>query len=68
MILCRVVLGLPATLLQPDPAAVADALDAGYNSIIGDREKAVGTYREFVVFNNSDCYPEYVVLYKRIYK
>ena len=45
---------------------VESALSAGYDSILGDRERAVGTYREFVVFNNSACYPEYIVLYRRV--
>lgn len=65
MILCRVVLGRPATLLASDHAAVAEALEQGHDSVIGDRERAAGTYREFVVFSNSAAYPEYAVVYRR---
>ena len=67
MLLCRVALGRTATLLEPDGDAVEAALAGGADAIIGDREKAVGTYREFVVFDNASCYPEYVVIYRRQY-
>ena len=38
-----------------------------YDAILGDREASVGTYREFVVFNSSYVYPEYRILYERIW-
>lgn len=37
---------------------VEAALSAGYDCILGDRAAAVGTFREFVVFDNASCYPE----------
>merc|ERR1719352_1944404 len=36
-----------------------------YDSVLGDREKCSGTYREFVVFDNDFVYPEYIVRYRR---
>lgn len=37
-----------------------------YNSTLGDREKVRGTYREFVVYDDNQAYPEYIVLYRRV--
>jgi predicted RNA-binding Zn-ribbon protein involved in translation (DUF1610 family) len=37
-----------------------------HNCVVGDREQARGTYREFVVFDNDLAYPEYIVIYKRV--
>jgi len=37
----------------------------GYDCVIGDREKKVGTFREFIFFDVSQVVPEYVVIYKR---
>jgi len=36
-----------------------------YDGVLGDREKARGTYREFVVYKNDQAYPEYVIIYRR---
>eukprot|EP00415_Alexandrium_ostenfeldii_P004928 UN4928 len=35
--------------------------------VLGDREAVVGTYREFVVFDERLVYPEFVILYEREY-
>ena len=35
--------------------------------ILGDREKTRKTYREFVLFDSEDVYPEYVIEYQRKY-
>lgn len=67
LLLCRVVLGRPCVLLDADRGAVDAALRTGCHSVIGDRERARGTYREFVVFDNAQAYPEYIVLYTREY-
>ena len=34
---------------------------------LGDRKKVRGTYREFVVFDDDQVLPEYMLLYKRGY-
>ena len=52
--------------VKPDVEALLQSIQNGqHHSILGDREKARGTYREFVVFNNDQVYPEYIVVYKR---
>ena len=57
-----VALGRTATVEEHQPAAVRATLDAGADAIVG-RRSAGG--REFVVFNNARCYPEYMLIYKR---
>ena len=69
-LLCRVVLGEQLIMTTGGSAVhtiIAEALKSGqYDSIVGDREASVGTYREFVVYDDALVYPEYVVLYKRV--
>jgi len=68
MLLCRAVLGELYYTTQPDQTAIADALLSGeYDSVLGDREAAVGTYREFVVRRQEVLYPEYIIVYERVY-
>ncbi len=51
-----------------DLPAIEEALQTGdYDSVLGDREHAVGTYREFVVFSEDLVYPEYICIYERFY-
>lgn len=38
-----------------------------FNSVVGDREAAVGTYREYVFYDAAQIYPEYVVIYRRMH-
>eukprot|EP00746_Dinoflagellata_sp_MGD_P111392 gnl/MRDRNA2_/MRDRNA2_48201_c0_seq1.p1 gnl/MRDRNA2_/MRDRNA2_48201_c0~~gnl/MRDRNA2_/MRDRNA2_48201_c0_seq1.p1 ORF type:complete len:412 (-),score=105.41 gnl/MRDRNA2_/MRDRNA2_48201_c0_seq1:211-1446(-) len=70
LLLCRVTLGEMLTMTAGGDAVhgvVKAAMDSGaYESILGDREASVGTYREFVVCNEKQVYPEFVVLYQRI--
>ena len=35
-----------------------------YDSVLGDREKCSGTYREFIVFDDDLVYPEFIVKYR----
>lgn len=66
MLLCRVCCGQMLRMLRPDPALVQQAIATEQASaVLGDREASVGTYREFVVFDSSQVYPEYVILYER---
>lgn len=37
------------------------------DSVLGDREEKVGTYREFIVYREAQIYPEYRVIYRRTY-
>ena len=36
-----------------------------FQAVLGDREAVVDTYREFVVFDDAQIYPEYVIIYTR---
>jgi hypothetical protein len=36
-----------------------------YDSVLGDREASVGTYREFIFYQEGQVYPEYLVRYTR---
>ena len=40
-------------------------LSGDFEHVLGDREKAVGTFREFVFFHEDSIYPEYAVFYRR---
>jgi hypothetical protein len=69
MLLCRVACGriLYTDALSPDKDSLTKqcTLKKRYDTVLGDREKTKGTYREFVVFNSSQVYPECVILYRR---
>jgi len=70
MLLCRVTLGrlLVDAEVRPDVQkleAACRGLGATHHSILGDRQKARGTYREFVVFNSTQAYPEFIIIYRR---
>lgn len=45
-----------------------EAVRAGYDSVCGDRLKAVGTFREMVFFNEEAVYPEFIVIYTRVFE
>lgn len=68
MLLCRVVMGkyLYTTERQEDAGHRVKAGE--FDSVLGDRAKAAGTFREFVVFHPDQVYPEYVVLYSRVHR
>ena len=36
-----------------------------YDSVLGDREKCSGTYREFIVYDDDFVYPDFIVKYRR---
>jgi hypothetical protein len=46
---------------------VTAAKAGGYDCVIGDRERKVGTYREFVLFDERQVLPEYAVICRRQY-
>jgi len=69
MLLCRVTCGRVqyTDALHPNVDELVHRCTgtSEYDSVLGDREKARGTYREFIVYNNDQAYPEYVVIYRR---
>jgi len=64
MVVCRAVLG--KSLVQLKPGNNSARITSGeFDCICGDREKAVGTFREFIFFHEESIYPEYAVFYRR---
>lgn len=70
LLLCRASLGKILYTCEPSPR-VADLeqekKDRKCHSILGDRWRAVGTYREFIFSDKSQVYPEFILYYKRVY-
>lgn len=68
MLLCRVSLGNPIVNEEVEPNL--EELDRllstdDKHSIVGDRERARGTYREFVIRDPQQVYPAYAIIYRR---
>ena len=69
MLLCRVLGGnvLYSDEDVPDGAALrAQVLHGLYDSVIGDREKVRGTFKEYVVYDADQVYPAYEIRYRRV--
>eukprot|EP00928_Gymnodinium_smaydae_P037957 TRINITY_DN26287_c0_g1_i1.p1 TRINITY_DN26287_c0_g1~~TRINITY_DN26287_c0_g1_i1.p1 ORF type:complete len:1787 (+),score=425.39 TRINITY_DN26287_c0_g1_i1:139-5499(+) len=71
LLLCRVVCGRMKYCDVRDPPRIRDELEAacmggGYHCVLGDREKVRKTFRELIVFDNDQVYPEYIVWYSRV--
>jgi len=70
VLLCRILGGRVkySDEVSPDVEDLVHSVTEGpYDTILGDREKCRGTYREFVIFDTEDVYPEYLIEYKRVY-
>jgi hypothetical protein len=69
LLLCRVVLGEFLTMGaggEKVHSTIYTSLESGaFESVVGDREAAVGKYREFIVYTGAQVYPEYIAMYKR---
>lgn len=66
LLLCRTLLGNMFYITESNIPRIEDALATGkFQTVLGDREAAVDTYREFVVFDEAQIYPEYVIIYTR---
>eukprot|EP00405_Crypthecodinium_cohnii_P012985 CAMPEP_0206427164 /NCGR_PEP_ID=MMETSP0324_2-20121206/4861_1 /ASSEMBLY_ACC=CAM_ASM_000836 /TAXON_ID=2866 /ORGANISM="Crypthecodinium cohnii, Strain Seligo" /LENGTH=430 /DNA_ID=CAMNT_0053892359 /DNA_START=39 /DNA_END=1331 /DNA_ORIENTATION=+ len=70
MLVCRVVCGNMRYTdeVKPDRDNLMKSIfqHRYKHSVLGDREKCRGTYREFVVFDRNQVYPEFVVIYRRV--
>lgn len=66
MLICRSLIGKPMVVTDPGDH-IAKAQSEGFDCIVGDRETKVGTYREFVFWDESQILPEYTVIYRRQY-
>eukprot|EP00747_Dinoflagellata_sp_TGD_P011165 gnl/TRDRNA2_/TRDRNA2_120511_c1_seq2.p1 gnl/TRDRNA2_/TRDRNA2_120511_c1~~gnl/TRDRNA2_/TRDRNA2_120511_c1_seq2.p1 ORF type:complete len:608 (+),score=115.97 gnl/TRDRNA2_/TRDRNA2_120511_c1_seq2:130-1824(+) len=72
ILVVRVVLGRPNYIDQRKPwedpgrREMENSCKTGtYHSVLGDRIKASGTYREFVVYDHFQAYPHFILWYKR---
>jgi len=66
MLVCRALVGKPHTVHEAgDHIAAAKA--SGCDCVLGDRETKVGTYREFIFWDERQIVPEYTVIYRRQY-
>jgi hypothetical protein len=69
MLMCRVACGICrySDEIRPDPHDLVESVTVRntHHSVLGDREKAKGTYREFVIYEEDQAYPEYIVHYRR---
>merc|ERR1712039_905514 len=65
LLLCRAQLGKILYIdKEVDPVLLErSCLDGDSHSVIGDRAKMKGTYREFIVFDNDQVYPNYILQY-----
>jgi hypothetical protein len=66
LLVCRCLVGNPY-IVHKAGDYIGEAKAAGNDCVLGDRETVVNTYREYVLFDESQVYPEYVIIYKRQY-
>lgn len=70
LLLCRVCLGnvYYCDSRTPDKAGLLDrCLRKQWHSVLGDRLKTSGTFREFIVYDNFQAFPAYIIYYTRQY-
>jgi len=70
ILVCRATIGYVNYNDEVSPnvdALVKSCTDGPYHCVLGDREKCRGTYREIIVYDNDQIYPEYVIWYTRAY-
>jgi hypothetical protein len=68
LLLCRVCVGKYHYVTDRDPSAIDHYHRGDTDSTIGDRAASVNTYREIVIYDSDQVYPEYLVLYTRLHK
>eukprot|EP00927_Polykrikos_kofoidii_P067395 TRINITY_DN6288_c0_g1_i2.p1 TRINITY_DN6288_c0_g1~~TRINITY_DN6288_c0_g1_i2.p1 ORF type:complete len:801 (+),score=88.32 TRINITY_DN6288_c0_g1_i2:256-2403(+) len=68
ILVCRVCMGNHIVVENPSGSMdeiIKDLDQSDKHSVLGDREKERGTYREFIVYDSSAVYAEYIVTYRR---
>jgi hypothetical protein len=66
LLLCRVVCGNMRYVTTTDPHAHMSTTAPEHHSLIGDREASQArAYREFIVYDTAQVYPEFAIIYKR---
>jgi hypothetical protein len=71
ILVCRATLGYVNYNDQIAPnvdTLVKSCTEGPYHCVLGDREKCRGTYREIMVYDGHQVYPEYVIWYKRVFE
>lgn len=72
LLLCRATLGRIFCTAEdrPDRQRLTEFMcqGGGYHSVLGDRERIRGTYREIILYDSAQVYPEFVVVYRRVFK
>jgi len=71
LLLCRVMGGRVLYNDQVTPNAkflMNKVLQGPYDSVFGDREHCKNTFKEIVIYESSQAYPEYIVYYRRKYE
>jgi len=69
-LLCRTLGGNVNYNIDVTPRAAdleKSVFEGCYDSVLGDREKCRDTFKEIVIYDSSQAYPEYIVYYKRKY-
>mmetsp|Transcript_52487 Transcript_52487/g.122066 ORF Transcript_52487/g.122066 Transcript_52487/m.122066 type:complete len:1243 (-) Transcript_52487:113-3841(-) len=73
VIICRVTLGHINHCESADPIKdpgrdklESSCIGGDFHSVLGNRKKARGTYREFIVYDPHQVYPHFIVWYKRL--
>merc|ERR1712232_34511 len=70
VLLCRIIGGNVRYTDEETPDKedlVYSCLEGPYDCVLGDREKLRGTFKEYVLFDSEDVYPEYIIHYTRVY-
>jgi len=68
IVLCRVLTGRHhyTADVKPNVEEITQVISSGEcDSVLGDREKCRGTFREFIIFDDSQVYPEWLIWYRR---
>jgi len=69
MLLCRVCMGkMYYTTKFGQEDAIEKVKGGAFDSVLADLNKSRKTFREFVIYDADQIYPEYVILYQRIHK
>jgi hypothetical protein len=66
LLLCRALVGRGHVVTDAGDF-IQQAKADGCDCVVGDREQKVGTYKEFIFFDERQVLPEYAVIYKRNY-
>merc|ERR1712216_742554 len=64
LLLCRVCLGnvYYCDIRRPDRRALEDGcLNGRWHSVLGDRKKTSKTFREFIIYDNLQAFPAYII-------